>query len=52
LQVQGWTAGGPDDEEGYEAVTCLACGRMHFVNPKTGKTLAENDENSNRRRKS
>jgi hypothetical protein len=23
----------------YQGVTCLACGSVHFVNPKTGKTI-------------
>jgi hypothetical protein len=40
LQVQGWAADGDlENGEVYEAVTCLACGRQHLVNPKTGKVL-------------
>jgi len=39
-QVQGWTA---DDlnrnGDSYEPVTCTACGRIHLINPKTGKVL-------------
>jgi K+-sensing histidine kinase KdpD len=27
---------------GYEPVTCRACGRIHLVNPKTGKRLEAN----------
>jgi hypothetical protein len=42
----------PDDDgsEGandvFVVVTCSACGQMHFVNPKTGKTpyARESDE--------
>ena len=39
--VQGWFA---DDEptngrDTYEGTICIACGGMHLVNPKTGKTL-------------
>jgi hypothetical protein len=31
-------------EDTYEATTCLACRRLHFVSPKTGKVLGEGDE--------
>jgi hypothetical protein len=40
----------PDDDESeragdvYEGVTCLVCGRLHLVNPKTGETAGENSE--------
>ena len=38
-RVQGWVADdGSDDNNASESVTCLACGRLHLVNPKTGKT--------------
>lgn len=33
-----------DDPDAYKSVECLACGRMHFVNPITGKVLGEDDE--------
>jgi hypothetical protein len=45
--VQGFTS---DDDESERAddvfvgVTCLACGLMHFVNPKTGKRVGESGE--------
>jgi hypothetical protein len=26
-------------DDTYHAVTCLACGRVHLVNPKTGNVL-------------
>jgi len=29
----------PADDESYEAITCPACTRVHFVNRKTGKLL-------------
>jgi hypothetical protein len=41
--VQGFTA----DEvpsDAYESVTCLACQRLHFVNPSTGKVLGGDDD--------
>jgi hypothetical protein len=39
-QVQGHVAGDPGEAgEVYEPVTCTACGRVHFVNIKTGKLL-------------
>jgi hypothetical protein len=47
FRVQGLA---PDDDESeragdvYEAITCLACGRLHLVNPKTGKRVGENGE--------
>jgi len=46
FRVQGFA---PDDEsesadEVFVGVTCLACGLMHFVNPKTGKTVGGSDE--------
>jgi hypothetical protein len=33
---------GPDDT--FVGIFCLACGQMHFVNPKTGKTPGERSE--------
>jgi hypothetical protein len=38
LKVQGHVV---DDliDTTYEAVTCTACGRVHLVNPKSGKVL-------------
>jgi hypothetical protein len=29
-----------DHDDAYEAVTCPGCGRLHFVNKTTGKTLS------------
>lgn len=37
--VQGLTA-----EDTCEALTCLACRRLHFVNPATGKVLGADDD--------
>jgi hypothetical protein len=31
----------PSDPNFYSPVTCLACGLMHLVNFKTGKTVGE-----------
>jgi hypothetical protein len=44
LRVQGWIANDRTerDEDNFEAVTCPACGRVHLVNPKTGKVLGAN----------
>ena len=46
LNVQGWVADGPSEEEAetYEPVTCTICTRVHLVNPKIGKVLGEDDE--------
>jgi hypothetical protein len=40
LQVQGWTAADQlTDGEFYEPVTCIACGRVHLINAKSGEVL-------------
>jgi hypothetical protein len=31
----------PADGESYEAITCPACARLHFVNRKTSKLLGD-----------
>jgi hypothetical protein len=47
FRVQGLV---PDDDEServddvFVGVTCLACGQVHFVNPKTTKTAGEDGE--------
>jgi hypothetical protein len=46
FRVQGW---GPDDEsemvsDAFVSVTCHACGLVHLVNPKAGKTPGEDGE--------
>ena len=48
FRVQGFA---PDDDESgssaddvFVGVTCLACGTLHLVNPKTGKTAGENGD--------
>ena len=38
-QVHGHFADDLISGETYEPVTCLACGSIHLVNPKTGKVL-------------
>ena len=40
-KVQGWTDDPPvaDDPEAYQSVTCIACSRLHWVNPRTGRVL-------------
>jgi hypothetical protein len=41
FRVQGYTADEttPRDQDVYETVTCLACQRVHLVNPKTGEVV-------------
>jgi hypothetical protein len=43
LRVQGWVADEPSqpEKQNYEAMNCLACGGVHFVNPLSGKTINE-----------
>ena len=44
FRVQGYTPGQTsDDDDTYEAVTCLACQRVHLVNPATGRVIGENE---------
>jgi hypothetical protein len=47
LRVQGWVANDPKQPEAqsYEAVTCLACGGVHLVNPASGGTIEDNERN-------
>jgi hypothetical protein len=54
LRVQGWVADEPirSEKQNYEAMNCLACGGVHLVNPVSGKTINEDDKNSNRYRHS
>jgi len=30
--------------ETFDAITCVACRRVHLVNPRTGKVLGADDE--------
>ena len=45
LNVQHWlTEAVPDDRRSaYEAVTCKACTRLHFINRTTGRLMGEPD---------
>ena len=45
LNVQGWLADAPPkpEKQSYDAVTCLACGGVHLVNPASGKTIDDED---------
>jgi hypothetical protein len=47
LRVQGWIADETiqSEKQNYEAMNCLACGGVHFVNPTSGRTINENDNN-------
>jgi len=40
--VQGFTAE-EMAEDTWEQIACVACRRLHFVNPTTGKVLGEDD---------
>jgi hypothetical protein len=47
LQVQGWLDDTPDTElgkESYQGERCPACGKLHFVNAKSGKILGVDEE--------
>jgi hypothetical protein len=44
FRVQGYTPEQTsDDDDAYEAVTCIACTRVHLVNPTTGKVMGEEE---------
>jgi hypothetical protein len=43
LNVQGHTKDDRDRGRAFEAIVCTACQRVHWVNPKTGKLLGEDD---------
>jgi hypothetical protein len=47
MRVQGWIADEPlrPEKQTYEAVTCLACGGVHLVNPASGRTIDDDDRN-------
>jgi hypothetical protein len=45
LQVQGWTESEDTENDGiYVMVTCAACRGAHWVNPKTGNIIGQNDD--------
>ena len=46
LRVQGWSAEEvpANDANIYETITCIACQRVHLVNPATGNVLTSDDD--------
>jgi hypothetical protein len=40
MEIQGFVAGGNKDNT-FHVVTCTGCGRVHLVNPKTGRIVGE-----------
>lgn len=46
MGVQTWLATDPSrhENDGYESITCIVCGRMHLVDRRTGKVVSENDD--------
>ncbi len=45
FRVQGYSPNQTsDDDNSYEAVTCVMCKRVHLVNAATGKVLGEADD--------
>jgi NAD-dependent dihydropyrimidine dehydrogenase PreA subunit len=43
LTIRHWLRQGVWEDE-YEAVTCAACSRLHFLSLKTGKLLGHENE--------
>ena len=41
--VQAFVADDPtnDGEDAFRSVTCTVCGRVHLVNPKTGRVIGD-----------
>jgi hypothetical protein len=49
LQVQGWTAADQlTDGDFYEPVTCIACGRVHLIDAKSGEVLEATERRQRR----
>jgi hypothetical protein len=46
LNVQGFTANDPGDDDSYVLVTCIICTRVHLVNPRSGKVAGADDESA------
>lgn len=44
LNVQGYVADDPTDDDAFEPMSCIACTRIYLVNLKTGKVLGADDE--------
>jgi hypothetical protein len=45
FRVQGYSPQETgDNDNAYEAVTCVMCARVHLVNPKTGKVAGEDEK--------
>ena len=44
-RVQGFVAEAVprNDEDTHQAITCLACRQLHFVNPATGAVLGKRE---------
>jgi hypothetical protein len=48
MMVQGWRAddaSAADTADSYVGVQCLACNRMHLINPSNGHALGSDDDN-------
>jgi len=47
MMVQGWHADddAATEDESYVGTRCLACNRMHLVNPVTGTVFGSEDDN-------
>ena len=46
MNVQAWIADDPSRRDDCEAVTCLACRRIHIVRPRTGTVVGESDRDA------
>jgi hypothetical protein len=44
FRVQGYTPEQTSDDDAYEALTCIACKRVHLVNPATSGVIGEDEE--------
>jgi hypothetical protein len=50
FRVQGYAPEQTSDDDVYEVLTCIACKRVHLVNPATGKVMGERSIRSRRYR--
>ena len=46
MNVQGFAADDATEGEAetYESIVCLACTRLHLVNPRTGRVIGADEE--------
>ena len=49
MACHGWTEDEPPAFDYYEAVECVACQRVHLIDPRSGKVAGGKDEYASQR---